>query len=507
MNSLFRVNLTPDRRRRLAVLVALLACPLCPIGAAAATPEPPLRLQVDDSPPARAGQLSTSFAPIVRKVAPSVVSIFTTRRVTNSPLEEALPWLDDPLYRRWFGGEPDDRSGGRPRARSRKEHGLGSGVIVTADGYILSNNHVVEGAEEVKVALADERRQFTARVIGRDQLTDVALLKVDAKDLPALTIADSDKLEVGDVVLALGNPFGVGQSVSHGIVSAVRRGGLGLEVYEDFIQTDAPINPGNSGGALVDAQGRLVGISTAIATRTGSSAGVGFAVPANMARSVLEKLLKEGRVARGFLGIGIQDLTPELAKEFQAPTSQGALVTSVEPESAAAEAGLKSGDIVVEFAGKPIADSRQLRLLVSQTAPGTKVDLKALRRDKTKSFTVTLKELPEPTSARHEGRPDEPTDEVLKDVAVADLTPASRRQLGIPDRVRGALVSEVAPDSAAYEAGLRPGDVIQEINQKPIRNAEDAVEATRHAPSKRVLLRVWSRGASRFLVVDEGKEQ
>ena len=488
------------------VLLATGSAYLLSLGfAAEPSSKSPAQLQIDDSPPFRDVKLATSFAPIVKKAAPSVVSIFTTKKVANFRLEQTFPFFDDPMFRRFFGEPPRDGSRQRPQPRYRKERGLGSGVIVTTDGYIISNNHVVDGADEIKIALSGEKKQFTARVVGRDPQTDIALLKIDVSGLPAITLTDSDKIEVGDVVLALGNPFGVGQSVSHGMVSAVGRGGLGIEAYEDFIQTDAAINPGNSGGALVDAQGRLVGINTAIATRTGSSAGVGFAVPVKMARGVMDRLLKDGKVVRGFLGIAIQDLTSELAKEFDAPNADGALVGNVEPTSAAAEAGLKSGDVIVEFNGKPVPDSRQLRLMVSHTAPGTRVEVKVLRQGKAKMFTVTLKEMPAPKSAQVDRGPEESVDEILKEVTVTDLTPEARQQFEIPENVEGALVSEVRPDSVAYEAGLRPGDVLQEINKKTIRNAEDAIQATRHVPSRRVLLRIWSQGGSRFLVVDEGK--
>jgi serine protease Do len=491
--------------RAAALAVVAGAGLMCALVGAEASRHAAAQFQIDDSPLARDARPPVSCAPVVRKIAPGVVSIFTTKKVASLRFHDTFPFFDDPRFRRWFGEGPGDRPRSRPQFR--KEHGLGSGVIVTKDGYILSNNHVVDGADEIKVALADEKQQFAARVIGRDPQTDIAVLKIEASDLPAMTLTDSDKLEVGDLVLAVGNPFGVGQSVSHGIVSAVGRGGLGLEDYEDFIQTDAPINPGNSGGALVDVQGRLVGINTAIATRTGSSAGVGFAVPVNLARGVMDRLLKEGRVVRGYLGVGIQDLTAELAKEFEAPDTRGALVTQVEPKGAADEAGLKTGDVIIEFDGKAVTDSRQLRLLVAHTAPGRKVELKALRQAKTRNFQVTLKELPGTQTARGEDAPDEKPNEVLRNVAVRNLTPALRRQFDIPEHVTGALVSEVPPDSPAYEAGLRPGDVVMEVNQKSIRNTDDAVQATRNVPSRRVLLRIWSQGGSRFLVVDESKQK
>jgi serine protease Do len=473
--------------------------------AAESPPKLPAKLRIDEAKLDREVELTVSFGPVVRRVAPSVVSVFTTKKVANRFLPDAFSFFEEPRLRRFFGEEPPD--GPRMRPRFRKERGLGSGVIVTPDGYILTNNHVVEGADEIKVALADEKKQFPARVIGRDPQTDIALLQIEAQDLPAVTLTDSDRVEVGDVVLAVGNPFGVGQSVTHGIISALGRSGLGLESYEDFIQTDAPINPGNSGGALVDAQGRLVGINTAIATRSGGSSGVGFAVPVNLARGVMSKLLQDGKVVRGFLGVSIQDLNTELAKEFEAPSAEGALVGNVEAKSAAAEAGIKAGDVIIEFNRRPVADSRQLRLLVAHTEPGTQAEVKVWRQGKPKNFTVTLGELPTRKDVRNPADRPESSDEVLRDVAVTDLTPEVRRQYEIPATVEGALVSELEPDSVAYEAGLRPGDVVQEINRKPIRSAEDAVAATRHVPGRRVLLRVWSQGGNRFLVINEAKDK
>src|SRR6185369_15054355 len=277
------------------------------------------------------------------KVAPSVVNVFSTKRVKNAYGPDMFPFSDDPFFRRFFGDQPNRREF-RSQPQTHKEHNLGSGVVVTKDGYILTNNHVVDGADEIKVARDKEKTEYTAKIVGRDPKTDIALLKIDAKDLPFATLADSDKIEVGDVVLAIGNPFGIGQTVTMGIVSATKRGNIGIEDYEDFIQTDASINPGNSGGALVDAEGRVIGINTAILSRTGGNQGVGFAVPINLVRSVMEQLTKEGKVVRGYLGVSIQDITPELARQFNLSSdAAGALVSGVTEKSAAAEAGLKSG--------------------------------------------------------------------------------------------------------------------------------------------------------------------
>jgi len=461
---------------------------------------------VDNSSLRREAKLSASFAPVVKRAAASVVYVYSTKTVKHPLGPELRPFFDDPFFRRFFGDQFGE-SEPRPKPRTEKQQSLGSGVIITKDGYILTNNHVVDGADEVKVALLDEKRDYTAKLVGRDPQTDLAVLKIDAKNLPPITMADSDKTEVGDVVLAIGNPFGIGQTVTMGIVSATQRGGMGIEVYEDFIQTDAAINPGNSGGALVDTEGRLVGINTAILSRSGGNQGVGFAVPANLARHVMDQILKKGRVERGYLGVSIQDLSPELAKEFDVPKGEGALVGGVTDGSAASEAGLQSGDVIIEFNGKPVEDSRSLRLMVGQTSPGAKVPLKVLRDRKEKTFTVTLKEMPDKLLAGEPGAVPGGDTEALRGVTVTDIDAAARRQFNLPGGLSGALVANIDADSAAFAAGLRQGDVIQEINRKPIRNAEDAVAATKNPASKRTLLRVWSRGGSRYLVVDESKEK
>ncbi|PYJ03446.1 MAG: peptidase S1, partial [Verrucomicrobia bacterium] len=369
------------------------------------------------------------------------------------------------------------------------------------DGYVLTNNHVVDEADEVKVVLQDGR-EFNGKVVGKDSKTDIAVLKIDAKDLPSIEMADSDQIEVGDIVLAIGNPFGIGQTVTMGMVSATGRATLGLD-YEDFIQTDAAINPGNSGGALVDTEGRLIGINTAILSRSGGNQGIGFAIPTNLAREVMESLVKEGKVTRGYLGVMIQDLTPALAKEFGLKDHQGALVGDVLPKSPAEKAGLKTGDVVVEFNSKPVRDSRQLKLQVARIKPGQRVPLKVLRSGSSKTLEVAVSELPGTEKlARAESKSGGDT-EALKGVAVADLDAKTRRQLDLPSNVQGALVTDVEEDSVAREAGLKPGDVILEINRQPVKNAEDAVRLTENPKDKTTLLRVWSNGGSHYVVVDE----
>lgn len=477
---------------------------------------PPPRLLIQDAPINREARAPISFAPVIKKVEPSVVNIYSTMTVKERP----NPLLNDPFLRRFFGEQFGDQS----QPRGHKAESLGSGVIVSPDGYILTANHVVEGAESVKVALASGDKEYDAKVIGTDPPTDVAVLKIDTqKKLPAMPIGDSDKLEVGDMVLALGNPFAVGRTVTMGIVSAVGRGGLGMVGYENFIQTDAAINPGNSGGGLVDAEGRLVGINTMIVSRNGGFQGIGFAVPINMARYVMERLVEFGKVTRGFLGINIQAVTPELAKEFHLPEDTGGvLVGGVSPNGPAAKAGLKEGDDIVELNGKKVTSPDTLRLAVAQTPPGTRVNLRVLRsegagRPVEQSLSVTLAELPQELLASQSrsgsGQGNQPGNmDALDGVEVADIDRAARQQFGIPATLHGAVVVNVDESSSAAEAGLRPGDVILEINRQPVRNAQDAVALSEKVKGSQVLLRVWSQGpngqnGTRYIVVENPKHK
>jgi serine protease Do len=465
---------------------------------------PPVHLTVNESDLPREGKYITSFAPVVKRVAPSVVKVYITTKAKMVTGPES-PFTDD-FFRRFFGDQFN--SGGQERNfHVPRQHGLGSGVIVTKDGYILTNNHVVDEAENIRVALNDGR-EFTAKVIGHDPKTDIAVVKIDAHDLPYMTLADSDKIEVGDLALAIGNPFGVGQTVTMGMVSAKGRGNVGVGTdYEDFIQTDAAINPGNSGGALVDAEGRLIGINTAILSRSGGSQGIGFAVPINMARSVMESLVTEGRVVRGYLGVLIQDINPDLAKEFNLSQDHGALVSDVTPKSPAEKAGLKSGDVILDFNGKPVTDSRHLKLQVAETTPNTTVPVKVLRDGKEKTIELTVKELPGSEKLAKADKEEDTSSDTLNGVTVSDIDATAKRQLDLPNNVKGAVITNVDQDSAAYEAGLRPGDVIEEINRKPVQSADDAVKLTENVKSKKTLLKVWSKGGSRYLVVNEEKGQ
>lgn len=462
----------------------------------AKTERTPPKIIVDDTAVERDGKFTTSFAPVIKKVAPSVVNIFTTKTLSQRDIRQH-PLFDHPMFREFFG-DPDRM----PRG-SRQEQSLGSGVIVSEDGYVLTSNHVVEGADEIRVVLPGGK-EFSAKVIGGDAATDTAVIKIDGEGgFPAVTLANSDNLEVGDVVLAIGNPFDIGQTVTMGIISATRRGELGIVDYEDFIQTDASINPGNSGGALVDAQGRLIGINTAILSRTGGNQGVGFAIPINLSRSVMERLISDGKVTRGFLGVELQPLNGELAERLELQDAAGALIAGVQQGTPAAEAGLRPGDLVTEFNGKKVVDHRQLRLMVSQTAPKTKSTFKILRNGKEREVTVELAELPTErtlSSMLRRGEPEPAANEALEGVEVADIDGRVRRQFNIPNHVRGAIITNVDPESPAAE-NLRPGDVILEIERKPVADANEAVELANDFDGRKVMLRVWSRGSTKYVMV------
>jgi serine protease Do len=459
-----------------------------------------LVLNKDESPVNRGTLETASFAPVVKRVSPSIVKVTVQMGTHHAMLSgrdgNPFPGLMDPELRQFFGGR-------LPQEPEIPESGLGSGVIISPDGYIVTNNHVVDGAKVVTVTLSDGR-ELQAKVVGRDPQTDVAVIKVQAKDLPSITFAPSRNVEVGDRVLAIGNPFGIGETVTTGIVSATsRRAGLGLR-YEDFIQTDAAINPGNSGGALVDVQGRLVGINTAILTRSGGFQGVGLAVPSDLVSSVATSLVSHGKVVRGYIGVGVQDLTPTLAESFGLSGKGGALVSDVRPDGPAAKAGLKSGDVITAVDGKPVESASRLSLCVSEIAPDTKVTLDIIRDGKTQKVeaTTTTREPAEDGSGSELSAPGEDHG-VLNGVGVSDLDSAARHEMNLPARMQGALITRVEPDSSAARAGIREGDVILEINRQPVASAKDAVDLCESASGRRTLVKLWSHGSTVYVVVDE----
>ncbi len=489
--------------RRVAALSAILFA--ASLGAAFLQGSPDkqglINLKVDSQEVNRGGLEPASYSKVARRVAPSVVKITVETKARMVQADGEDYGIPDPLLRQFFGGR-------LPQLRQGPESGLGSGVIISADGYIVTNNHVVEKADRVTVAL-DDGRELKARVVGRDPSTDLAVVKVDAKDLPAITFTDSAKVEVGDRVLAIGNPFGIGETVTAGIVSAKgRRPGLGL-AYEDFIQTDAAINPGNSGGALVDVDGRLIGINTAILSRSGGFQGVGLAIPSDMVRSISGNLVQHGKVVRGYLGVNVQNVSPMLAESFGLGERKGALIADVAPGSPAAKAGLKDGDIVLSVDGKPVTDATQLSLSVSSRAPGTSFVLDVLRDGKPETIKVVSGNRGKQGEIRDLASGEESSavnDEgVLNGVAVAEIDPNTRRQLNLPARMNGALITNVEEDSAAARSGLQAGDVILEINRKPVANADEAVKLTEEAMGPKTLVKLWSRGGTVYTVVDESE--
>ena len=485
----------------------------------------PLVLKTDAKPINREAPDRISYSSVVKRTAASVVYVYSSKTVRGQDLS---PFMNDPRFRRFFdlpgqrGDEEENPGSGgsgrtNPRGNSRKgggntqprnrtpdqtQQGLGSGVVITSDGYIITNNHVVEDADDVKVSIGESSKRYEAKVVGRDPGSDIAVLKIEASNLSPATIGDSDQLEVGDVVLAIGNPFGVGQSVSRGIVSALSRG-MGMGVFEDFIQTDAAINPGNSGGALLDTDGRVVGINSAILSRSGGFAGVGFAIPINLVRFVAEQIVNTGKVERGFLGVRPQELTDELTSQFG--TEKGALIAEVTEDSPAEKAGIKTGDVVMKVNTTEIRDARHLLLTVSKLAPGSEVSVELLRDGKTKSVTAKLARRDDEALARSDGTPGKKDEGVLNGVGVGDITAEVRTQLRIPARIKGAIITSVEADSPAAKQGLQEGDIIMELDRRPCTNAAEAVKLSEEIKGPKVLVLVYRGGRTRYLAIDESK--
>jgi serine protease Do len=446
---------------------------------------PPATLKLADSNEAPS---RNSYAPMLKNVLPSVVNISSSKVVKADHQMSQM----DPFFRQFFG----DNEGPFQVPKDRRERSLGSGVIVSPEGYILTNNHVVEGATEVKVTLAD-KHEYDAKIVGTDPKTDIAVLKIDATNLKPITLGDSSKVEIGDTALAIGDPFGVGQTVTRGIISATGRGNLGIEDYEDFLQTDAPINPGNSGGALINDRGELVGINTAILTHSEGSEGIGFAVPVNLAREVMDQILKNGKVVRAYMGILPQDMTPDMAKAFGEKEARGVVVGDVTPNSPAQHAGLQRGDIMLAVNGKPVADANQLRMTISMMQPGTDVKLRVMRNGSERDLDVKLAEMPTETAMATPDSND--STKALEGVQVSNLSPDMAGQLGLPSSTKGVVVTGIDPNSKMADSGLRKGDVIQEVNHQPVKNVSEFQSALKKGGSDQLLL-VNREGRTLFIV-------
>lgn len=443
---------------------------------------------------------SNGFTEVAKAVTPAVVNITTvtvgkvsdSRGVPDDLRERMEEFFGGPFGPRGFrgpqgpGGPPQHRGGGQ-----------GSGVIVSSDGYILTNNHVIDGARTVTITLPD-KREFTGKIVGADPKTDLAVVKVDGQNLPSISWGDATKLQVGEYVLAVGNPFGLNSTVTLGIVSALGRGRMGITQYEDFIQTDAAINPGNSGGALVNTKGELIGINTAIFSQTGGYQGVGFAVPTSMSKPIYESLVKNGKVVRGFLGVSIQDLNLDLAKSFGIKDAKGALVSDVKEEGPADQAGLKQGDIITTYQGSPVEDAVALQRQVTKTSVGTKVTVRVIRDGHEKDVTVTIGEQAETTkTARAESAE---TDYAFAGVAVQDLDRDTAKELGVKGKAQGVVVTAVEPDSGAEKAGVMRGDVIREINRQPVKSVKDFENVSSGLKKgENVLILIDRRGNALFL--------
>ncbi|NGZ97932.1 MAG: hypothetical protein CV089_17725 [Nitrospira sp. WS110] len=461
----------------------------------AASPSSTAPAQLTNTPTAEGALPGQIFVPIAKLAKASVVNVSSVKKAKQEGQSFQSPFFDDPFFRRFFGEEFERRI---PAPREFQQQGLGSGVIVTSDGYIITNNHVVEGTDELNVSLPD-KRTFKAKVIGTDPKTDVAVIKIDALNLPALPWGDASQLEVGEMVLAVGNPFGLSQTVTMGIISAIGRANVGIVDYEDFIQTDAAINPGNSGGALVNLKGELIGINTAIFSQSGGYMGIGFAIPSTMAKSVMQSLIKHGKVIRGWLGVSIQDVTPDLAKEFGATENKGALVGDVLEDSPASKAKLERGDIITAYNGVTVRDSNHLRGLVAETAPGVTAHLSVLRDKKTVDLNITIGELPKELgkASRDVSRKGEH--------ALAGLTVENVRQSGRSKTSSGVVVTDIEPESSAEHAGLQKGDVIREINRKPVKDVRDFERLTSQLSPRSSVLILVNRGNSTIFLSISGE--
>jgi serine protease Do len=450
---------------------------------------------VPQNPTKTVAGIRTSFADVISRVTPAVVTIETQTRTRPA---EQFPFMNDPFFRQFFGDRAPQQM---PEQRLTA---LGSGVIVTNDGYILTNHHVIDGAEKIRVTL-NGNRTVDAKLIGSDAPSDLAVLKIDATNLPVLVLGNSDDVRVGDVVLAIGNPLNVGQTVTMGIISAKgRQTGLSNGSFEDFLQTDAPINKGNSGGALIDSTGDLIGINSQILSPTGGSIGIGFAIPSNMARNVMDPLVKSGKVRRGQLGIVVQKISNDIAANLGLKETKGVIVSQVQPGSAAERAGIKFGDVILSLNGKAVDEPNVLRNEIAGTGPGTNVTLTILREGQERTISASLGEFNPPkneitTSNNNQPPSGGPTGKL--GISVSPFTSDMAQQLGVAASTQGVVVGQVDPNGPAADAGIQQGDVIEQVNQQPVRSAADVRTALERSGGTPALLLVNRRGTVVFLTV------
>ncbi|MFQ5862261.1 MAG: DegQ family serine endoprotease [Candidatus Brocadiales bacterium] len=437
-----------------------------------------------------AEQFQRLFSEVAEYVKPSVVHVKAVKIMKTEKFEQFHPFgRGFP-----FGDEFFDRFFRRRMPKEFRQQGFGSGVIVDSKGYILTNNHVVEDADEIYVIMPGKKKELKAEIVGADPPTDVAVIKIEGDGLPVATLGDSDGVRIGDWAIAVGNPFGLTETVTAGIISATGRANVGIADYEDFIQTDAAINPGNSGGPLVNLKGEVIGINTAIFTRTGGYQGIGFAIPINMAKTVMQSLIAHKKVVRGWLGVAIQDISEELAESFGLPSAEGILVSDVTHDSPAEKGGMQRGDVILEYQGKKVEDINHLRILVAQTPVGTKASLKVLRENKPKYLTITIGEQPADLFARGPAAAMQPSRDY--GMTLENLTPELARRFGYEDEVGGVLVADVEPGGQAEMAGIRSGDLIKEVNRERVHNRQEFFQIVEKSPEEKGLLLLVKRGTT-----------